>query len=130
MKTEIKNLSLNEMANTRNTWAIIAFDETNNWRDDIAKKAKKIEGVYMVNLKEPTHLCELAISYPAIFLRSYFHNVDKFDMDGEDAMLEYENGGDDFSYFSGSSVPKFIRYYKKGSEDEVRENESANPSYC
>lgn len=129
MATLVKNLSLNEMANTRNKFAVIAFDETYYWKEDIADKAGKIEGVYLVNLRMPTHLCELSVSYPAMFLSNFFHNTDQFN---EDTLteLECENGGERLSYFSDLSIPHFIRYHKTGTEEEILEYEMGNPSYC
>ncbi len=123
-----KQLSINEMANTKNKFAVIVFDETNYWRDDIKKKAKKIESVYLVNLKEPTHLCELAISFPSSHLRNFVHNTKKFTEDElTDIEYTYE---DETRYFRGESTPKFVKYYKSGKEDDILEYESGNPSYC
>jgi hypothetical protein len=106
MKTEIK--SLNEMANTGNKWAVIAFDETYNWSEEILNRGvNKIEGVYLINLKMPTHLCSLDVAYPAIFLSNFFDNREQFD-DDEITELERENGGENVTYYSGSSTPKII----------------------
>lgn len=121
--------SLNQLANTGKKWAVVTFTETSNWRDDIQKKAKKIEGVYLVNLKEPTYLCEMSVSYPATFLRNHFHNAKAFDED-ELTEMEYDNGGEYTSYFSGYNCPKLIKLYKSGKEEYILEYESGNPSYC
>jgi hypothetical protein len=73
MKTINKHLSLNEMANTDNRWAVITVNETYHWSTDIIKKAKKIECVYLVNLWEPTNLCELSVCLSCYMaLRNFF----------------------------------------------------------
>lgn len=122
-------ITINQMANTGNAWAVITFDETQNWCEDIGARAETIEGVYLVNLKEPTNLCEITVSYPATFLKNFFHKTSKFDED-ELTNLERENGGDDLSYYSGSSTPKLVKYYQEGTEEEILETELSNPSYC
>lgn len=122
--------SLNELANSGNRFIVVAIDETYGWREDIAKKAGKIEGVYLIDLTKPTCLCELSVSYYGTFLRNYFHNVDKFDFDNKDAEMEYDNGGEDGRYFSGYSVFNVAKKYRSGKEDDVLEYERCNPSYC
>ncbi len=121
--------SLNELANAGNKFLVITINETTNWSDDIAGKAAKIEGVYLVNLKEPTHCCELAVSYYATFLRNYFHNRDAWD-DDKITELEMDNGGQDGMYLSGYSVFNVVKRYRSGTEDDVIEYENGNPSYC
>lgn len=127
MKSNTK--SLNELSNSGNKFVVVTIDETSNWRNDIAAKAEKIEAVYLVNLKEPTHCCELAVSYYATFLRNYFHNRDAWD-DDQITDLERDNGGEDGMYLQGSSVLNIVKRHRSGTEDDIIENEMCNPSYC
>lgn len=118
--------SLNELANNkRNRFAVIAIDETAYWHEDIQKAAKKIEGVYLINLKEPTHLCELHVSYPAKFLRNVFQ--DESD-EGEAFGWEAFTGED--QYLNGNNKYEYKHIYQYGTEEEILENEIGNPSYC
>lgn len=135
MTTLVKTLnkSLNDLSNNRkNKFAVIAVDETEYWHEDIANKAGKIEGVYLVNLKMPTHLCELSVSYPSIQISNFLHNVDFWE-DKEDELTELERceGIDDnCRYFSGSSVFNIKRMYTSGTFEEAIDNEFCNPAYC
>lgn len=128
MKSNRKQ-SLNVLSEEGNKFAVIAIDETSHWRDDIAEKAKKIEGVYLVNLTEPAHCCELAVSYYATFLRNFFTNRDAWD-DDKLTDLEMDNGGQDGMYLTGSSVFNVKKLYSEGTEDDAIEYEQGNPSYC
>lgn len=138
MKQATKPKSLLDLAkNQKNYFVVIRKDETEFWRDDLQRRGKKIEGVYLVNLKEPTHLCELAVSFPATHLRNFVHNSQAFT---EDELLEMEmdNAGDDVSYFSGYSVFEVVKIYNKPkdfetikeAEEQILEHERGNPSYC
>jgi hypothetical protein len=127
MKKNIKTLS--QLANGRNRFAVIVIDETKYWREDIKLKAGKIEAVYLVNLQEPTHLCELSISFPAIQLSNRIKNFEKFT---DDELTELENQIEySCSYFAGNDTPsKLIKLYNYGTEDEIEEYEKCNPTYC
>jgi DNA polymerase I-like protein with 3'-5' exonuclease and polymerase domains len=108
--------------------AIIAIDETKFWRDDIQAKAKRIDCVYLVNLTEPTNLCSPEVSYPAEALRNVVGNFEDYT---EDELTELENEGieADTRYFS-EYFNNFthIKAYDNENEEEVRENEQANPA--
>jgi hypothetical protein len=125
----MKNKTLNQLANSRNKFIVVAVDETEYWRDDIAAKAQKIECVYLIDLTKPTHCCELAVSYWATFISNYFHNRDAWD-DDELTDMEHENGGEEGCYFSGSSTFKIVKRYYSGTLEEAEENERCNPTYC
>lgn len=138
MKQATKPKSLLNLANnTRNYFAVIRRDETEFWTDDLQRRGKKIEGVYLVNLKEPTALCEFAVSFYATFLKNFVHNWEEFTED-ELTNLEMDNGGEHGTYFHGSSVFEVVKIYNKPkdfetikqAEDEILEYESGNPSYC
>lgn len=126
MKQEL--ISLNELANNEeNLFVVVAIDETEFWAEEIQKEAKKIEGVYLVNLKEPTHLCELAISFPAKFLKNFFHNPE-FD---EGEKLGWQAFAGEDCYLKGSNRYYPRKIYNDGeTEDEILEWEAGNPTVC
>lgn len=138
MATLVKSAkTLNDLANNRkNKYAVIAVDETEYWTEDIRNKAGKIECVYLVNLRMPTHCCELSVSYPAVAISNFFHNVDAWrDAEGNVSvdLLELEKceGIDDnVEYFSGNSIFDIKRMYTSGTFEDAIENEFANPAYC
>lgn len=127
----MKNLTISELAASGNKYAVVAFDETNHWRTSIKEKAGEIEGVYLLILDEPTNCCEITVSYYGKFLRNFFHSTEGFDED-ELTTMEHDNSGEDGSYFTGNSRPKFIKFYTwmDGFEEEIMEHEQCNPSYC
>lgn len=126
----MKNLTINELAATGNKFAVVAFDETNNWRTSIKKKAGTIEGVYLLILDEPTYCCEITPSYYGVFLRNFFESTEGFDED-ELTEMERDNGGvDEGSYFNCYSTPKLIKFYAEGELEDIEEYEMCNPSYC
>lgn len=121
-------LSLNEMAANGYRFAVIAIDETEHWRKDIAMKAGKIEGIYLVNLTEPTHCCEISVSFWAHHLRYFITNVESF-TDDEIADLERKESESD-CYLSGSNRYYPKKLYRSGSLADLLERESANPTVC
>lgn len=124
MKQEL--ISLNDLANNEeNGFVVVAIDETEYWHENIQKAAKKIEGVYLVNLKQPTHLCELALSYPAKFLYNFFHNVED---EGEAFGWEAFTGDD--CYLKGSNRYYPLKIYTDETEEEIIEYEQGNPTVC
>lgn len=129
--------SLNELANNpRNKYALIAIDETEYWRDDIREKANcKIFGVYMVNLKEPTHLCSFDVSYPAEWVKNFFESSEGWNEDDESEMdelveLEMTSEDDGFQYLSGNSVFDVRKMYNSGDLEDAMEYERGNPTVC
>lgn len=128
MENEI--LTLAEMANTGNKWAVIKINETGFYRADIIKKAKRIDGVYLVELDKPTCICSPAINYPATLLKNYLHNVEGFT---EDKIWELENDQtlSECRYYSEGYKAEMVKYYSNEfTEEEVLENEAANPCVC
>lgn len=122
-------LTLSEMEKTGNKWAVVKVNETFYWKTDIIKKAKKIECVYLVNLSEPTHCCELSVSYPTVSLRNVFEDTTHF-TDDELFANEMDGTLNDWQYWNENVKAELIKYYADESEDEVIENEAANPCYC
>jgi hypothetical protein len=123
MKTEL--ISLNELANNEeNGFVVVAIDETEYWHEDIQKEGKKIEGVYLVNLKEPTYLCEMAVSFPARFMYNFFHD----EMSENSHSWEMFTGDD--CYLKGSNRYYPRKIYTTETEDEILEWETGNPTVC
>jgi hypothetical protein len=114
-----------------NRIVIISVDETKLWKDSIIAKAKRIDCVYMVNLTQPTHLCEITASYPVIELRNVIANVEAFT---EDELDELESVTDyDVRYFGEYfNGFKFLKAYndEENTEEDVQEYESGNPTFC
>lgn len=135
-KGSLSTKTLNQIANNRrNKFIVVTVDETENWREDIAEKAKRIDGVYIIDLTKPTHLCELSVSYYAIFISNFFHNVDAW-RDGEDNVteelceMERDNGGEFGCYFSGNSTFEVKKVYSSGTVEDAEEYERCNPTVC
>ena len=130
MKKNLK--SLNDLSNEGYTFAVIKIDETEHWREDIQKQADKIFGVYLVDLTEPTHCCELSVSYPADNIKNFFENPRNI---SEDELTENElmaNGIGEISYLSGYSHYQVEKLYRAedGDKEEVMEYESGTPTVC
>ena len=125
------NKTLYDLANEGNRIIVIAIDETKFWKDEIAKKAKKIHGVYIVNLTEPTHNCSIEVDYPAECIRNEVQNPEPF---GEDELteLELQEGIDgEIRYFGRwFNNFRFLKAYNDAddTEESVREYESGNPN--
>ena len=121
--------SLNDLCNKRNKFAVVVIDETENWSKNIAYKAKRIDGVYLVDLTKPTHLCELSVSFYATFISNFFHDRDAWD---DDAITELErfNGYEDGMYLAGNSVLNVAKIYHSGTLEDAEENEKCNPTIC
>lgn len=128
MKKQIK--SLNDLSNEGFTFAIIKIDETKYWREDIRVKADKIFGVYFVDLTEPTHCCELAVSYLAESIKNYFENPKNITEDELTECELCEQGLGEISYLSGSSTYHIEKLYKDTDKEEIMEYERCNPTVC
>jgi len=122
-------ITLAEMAATGNKWAIIQVNETFYWDIRTIRKAGQIDCIYMVNLHEPTNCCELAISYPALSLKNFFHNTEGFTED-ELWRLEMEGTCNEWNYFKETNKYQLVKYHAEGTEEEILEMEAANPSVC
>jgi len=122
-------ITLAEMAATGNKWAVISINETGFYRADIIKKAKRIDGVYLVDLKAPTCLCSPLVNYPAIRLKNYLHNTKGFT---EDKVweLETDQAASEYIYYSEGFKAELVKYHAEGTEEEILDMEAANPSVC
>jgi hypothetical protein len=125
----ITDKTLNELAETGHKWAVVAVDETFYWDKEVIKKAERIEGVYLVNLGEPTHCCSLSVDFPALCLRNFIQNGEAFDKE-ELWKLEMEDTLNEWKYLSSNSVFKCVNLHESGDEEDIIEQEAANPSYC
>lgn len=147
MKTILKNVSLKSITDVKEgelpaSWAIVKRDETQFWKDDIAKKAGKVFAVYFVNLREPTNLCSADINYYGTFLSNYIENVDAF-LEDEIMDVEHNNGGEDGTYFHECTFFDEVcpAYMLQSWFDEMKEDgesweesqieiERCNPTFC
>lgn len=123
--------TLNQLAGEGVQFVVIKIDETKYWKDEIKDKACKIEGVYLIDLTEPTHLCEISVSYPGTQLKNFIQNFEAF---SEDELTELEREELEVcKYFHGNSEFNIEAEY--GSEEimdfeEVLEYEQCNPTIC
>ncbi len=120
--------TLTELSNDGIKFIVVKIDETKYWHEDIAKLAKKIEAVCLVDLTQPTHLCELAISFPYTEISNFFECADGID---EDKLFEFEYQELGTGYFKGDSTFKIEKAYNDERDfEEVLENEQCNPTIC
>jgi len=113
---------------------VIKKDDTLFWQPEIQAKAKTIWTVCLVDLTQPTNLCEAAISYPYDEIKHFFDGITK-KYDNEEAIQEiadeHEYAELSTGYFRGDSV--FIvakEYTDERTFDEAFENENCNPCVC
>jgi DNA polymerase III gamma/tau subunit len=124
-KNLAKMKTLNQLSNEGVKYVVIRKNETEFWRDDIVKKAGQIHCIMIVDLTQPTHLCELAVSYP---YDEIINRVQKWDLMDDDELNEIERdinfeGG----YLKGNSTFEIITQYNdERTYEEVRENEDCN----
>ena len=77
---------------------LVKFDETDNWREDIQKKAGKIFGYYLIDRNEITYLAEIRRSYYCHFLYNRVENPQNFllgkanNKEYSEELAEIENG--------------------------------------
>lgn len=98
---------------------LFTVDETNQWWEGIAKYAKPIKGVYLIDVNEKTYCCELTPSYTGYFLYSVYENP--FDDERLDAEIqEGDAGTESISYFHVHSVKEFVHDFgeEKGIDRE------------
>jgi hypothetical protein len=133
MNNQPNKKSLRELALEGAKFVVIKIDETSYWDDEISKKGKKIEGIYLVDLTQPTNCCSFEVNYPSQFIKNFFQETKGFT---EDEITELENldGRDgDCMYLLDHSVYDIAKIYTKADDkdfDEAMENEASNPSVC
>lgn len=123
--------TLKELADKGVKFATINIDETLAWSDEVRAQANNapILCVYCVNLTEPTHLCEITVSYPAEWLQNFVTNTEGID-ENELAEIEYRNDTDP-CYFQERNRYEVTREDSDAeSFEDYLENERANPSVC
>ena len=121
--------TLKELERTGAKYAIIKIDETKYWDKRIRDIAGQIDGVYIVNLTEPTHCCSIEVNFPAEQIRNFMHNIDGFE-ENELYELEYVEGIEGYKYFLESDSFEVVKTYEEGTYEDALENERANPSVC
>lgn len=122
--------SLNQLTNEGVKYAVVKVDNTQYWHDDIKIKAKKIWTVSLVDLTQPTNLCEISVSYPFEELRHFFEDI----TEGVsiDQIYEHEYAELSSGYFPGGGVYNVVKTYDDNDMgfDECIEYENGNPSVC
>lgn len=128
MEKMIKTLKQLEAEGVK--FAVIKIDETLHWKDNIAKKAKKIFGVYLIDLTQPTNLCSPEINFPAQALKNFFTKIKGFNED-ELTQLELHEGIDgEWRYYLENSSFEVAKEYRVGEYEDVMEYERGNPTVC
>lgn len=122
-------LTLAEMANSGNKWAIVKINETGFYKADIIKKAKRIDCVYLVNLHEPTHLCSIEVAYPLISLKNFMQETEGF-TDDEIWEIEMDQTMNEVRYYNENYKADLVKYYETGELEEIADYEAANPCVC
>jgi len=124
-----QNKSLNQLANEGVKFVVIKKDDTNYWHEDIQAKADKIWTVSLVDLTQPTNLCELSVSYPYEEIKHFFEGIREGITD--DDICEHEHAELSNGYFAGNSIFSIEKVYNDERDfDECFENENCNPSVC
>ena len=116
--------TLNQLAtNPRLRYVVVNRLETRFWSEDVQKNIKRAYGQYLVDLTEPTHLCELAVSYPVYWIRNEFVGS-KFDEE-KTFELEIQNESD-FEYWRGDSFAEPVSscYLDDGTYNEIIADET------
>lgn len=103
---------------------LIKTDETQYWRSDIVKKAKKIFGYALVDLTQPTNLCSIQVSYAYEMVYYRVMNAEKFN---EDELTEIENVVDDNGYYNDSENCQIVREWSDMEFEDVKEMLVGNP---
>ncbi len=92
----------------------VAVEETGNWDEGTLARngIRAAFGLYLIKEGEGTHLCELTPSSAALWVQNAFILEDESAEWEDPEGLEYENGGDRFSYMRFVDVekhdPRFI----------------------
>ncbi len=133
---------------------VVRINETSNWREDIAKKAGKIFGIYLYDESRTTNCCEVTPSYEMHFLNSMAETLSDDDEEREIQLDEIEEGDihtERVRYFHSVSIDKLSdkdkgNVYSEGydidkeeyeTEEDYRSlvedtigEEMANPTFC
>ena len=77
---------------TKPKFKVVRINETSNWREDIAKKAGKIFGIYLYDESRTVNCCEVTPSYEMHFLNSMAENISDDDEEREILFDEISEG--------------------------------------
>lgn len=119
--------TLNQLAtNNRLRYVVVNRLETRFWSDEVQKNVKAAYGQWLVDLTEPTNCCELAVSYPAYFIRNEFVGS-KFD---EEKTFELEmEVGNDFEYWRGDSFAEPVSSCYLSDKDYLEQIEDGHQQW-
>lgn len=121
--------TLNELSNEGIKFVVIKKDDTQYWQPEIQAKAKKIWTVALVDLTQPTNLCELSVSYPYEDIKHFFEDITEGISDDE--IFEHEYAELSAGYLKGDSQYEIAKSYNDDRDfDECFENETCNPTVC
>lgn len=99
-------------------FVVVAFDETEYWKEEIKNDCEKIEGVYLVDLNRVIYHGSLTPDYFAIFLYNAVHLNEGIDPDAwhnDNDHIESEN---DDMYVNGYSSLNIVHAPKPLTEPE------------
>ncbi len=85
----------------------VKIDETQHWREDIAKKAGSILGIYLYDDSVEVNCCEITPSYELYFVQSEFTEHDEDESKREvlfDEILEGDSGTELVKYMHCSAI--------------------------
>lgn len=121
--------TLNKLSNDGIRFVVVKRNENSYWKEDIIIKAINIEGVYLIDLTQPTHLAELAVSYPYECIKNHIQNFEAF---SEDELTALENESLEPGYFNGGSTFSIEKQYTDPelSFEDAMEYERCNPTVC
>jgi len=124
--------TLNELSNEGVKFVVIKKDDTTMWHDDIQAKVIMIETVCLIDLTQPTNLCELAVSYPYEEIKNFFtFKTDISEEEQNNQLEESEFAELGNGYFNGGCKFKISKVYDDERDfEEVMENEQCNPTIC
>lgn len=109
----------------------VAKEETSNWDSEVLARngIRAAFGLYLIKEGEGTHLCELTPSSAALWVQNAFILEDEAD-DWEDPEgLEYENGGERFTYFRYVDVEKHDARFLAGVIEIDSDDLDPRPEY-
>ena len=76
------------------TIKVLKIDQTDHWCDEVAKKARRIFGVYVYDADYRVHLCEMTASYECHFVESQTDYPNDFDEAEEEKLHDQIMTGD------------------------------------
>lgn len=78
----------------------VKVDETEQWREDLQKKAGKIYGIYLIDKNRIVHAASLQGSYEAHFIENFIKNSDNFEEEELTELEKMTNSDENIRYFN------------------------------